>query len=285
MGYVFKVENNQILTSPIFDTFEDFPQHQKLAKIQLTNGLYKYLLLDEVISPYDSGVRYLQKDKLYQVNMSYAYNIFDVKFANNIYYLNLRNISYTNFALRNIFDSRIRRDNDLLFFTSPRKELGITKMLVIGLNTEVSCMDTYEDGEKNRYHFTTYRNGWCNYKNVNIDRYKGKAMLIKFDPNRLYRIRFQDSLNFLNYSEKDKGIKNFIFFGKEIEELPEVSSNYAHVFHTNNFFTTNPDTLELENYKSVRCRNELINFKEQLGRYVAHQYIYNFYDLKDLQLF
>jgi len=283
MGYVFKVQNDKTLTCPVFDNFDSFPKHQKLAKIQLTNGMYKYILLDEIIAPYDSGVRYQQQKKIYQVNTSYAYNIFDVKFANEIYYLNLQSIDYACFALRNVFDSRVNKNGDYLYFTSPRKELGIRKMLIIGLNVEVSYIDSYDDNAENRFTISTYNNGWCNYMHKNYERHKGKAMLIQFDPNRIYRIKCDNSLKDISYTDDE--VKNCIFFGKGIEELPNVSANYTHLFHTNNFFTTNPETLQLENYKSARCRKELIDLKEQLGRYAGHQYIYNFYNLNDLKFF
>ena len=108
-------------------------------------------------------------------------------------------------------------------------------------------------------------------------------MLIKFDSNRIYKLKFNDSFKNIRYDSND--IKNCLFFGKIIEELPEVSDYYAHLFHTNNFFTTNPETLELENYKSIRCRNELMKMKMQFGYSASHQYIYNFYDLNDLKFF
>ena len=192
MGYVFKVQSDKTIVCSVFDDFSYFPQHQKLAKVELTNGMNKYLLIDEIVSPYDSGFRYQQKDKTYQIDMTYAYNIFDVKFTNETYYLNLQSLQYACLALRNIFDTRVQEDENYLYFTSPRTELGITKMLIVGLNVEISYIDNYDDNADNSFTISTYRNGWCNYRYNNINRFKNNAILIKLDSNRIYRLKFNN---------------------------------------------------------------------------------------------
>ena len=288
MGSLFRLYNNRnTISCSMYDSNDSFPKDQKMAKVELDNGEYKYLLLDEIINPFDSGFRYkcFEDKKTYQINTSYPYNIFNVRFFNANYYVNLINSSFALASLQKIFDSRVTDcGSNTLQIMSPRKELGITKMLIVGLNVGISYIDKVEDDVDDTFTFTTYNNGACNYLFNNINRHKMKAMLVKFEPNRLYKIKFDNTFNKWNYYE---AIKNCLFFGDYVERLPETSSSYVELLYSNNFFATNPQTLEFESSKTVDsyCQKEVLALRDQYARYSGGQYSYNFYELNDITFF
>lgn len=284
MGHFLKIQNDKIISCSMYDDYKTFPQGQKLIKAKLDDGTFKYLLIDEYFSPFDSGFRCLSKNKTYQIDMSYVYKIFDVKFANANYYINLYNIQHAVNALNNLFDSRVTKDGNDIILIAPRKNLGITKMLMIGLNISISYIDSVDDEVDNVFEFSTYANGSCNYMFNDINRNKMKAMLIKFDPTRKYKIHFEDSYHNMSYNEN---IKNCLFFGEDIERLPNVNNTYYNLMHITNFFTTNPFTFQFDSASIANSysNKEILFIKDQYARYSNNKYVYNYYDLNDIKIF
>jgi hypothetical protein len=177
-------------------------------------------------------------------------------------------------GLVNIFDTRVILNNDRILLTSPEARYGITKMLVVGLNLEISYIDSIKDDRDDVFAFTTYYNGWCNYNSTNPDRLKGNAMLIEFDPNRVYQIKFADS--FKNYSY-DSVVRNCIFFGKDIENLK--NGSYHKIFHKQGFFTTIDN--EILDWHHSKVRQEIECIRSEITRYNQRNYTYNYYKLED----
>ena len=284
MASIFKIDNGRdIISCSMYDDFVQFPKGQKLVQIQLDDGTFKYVLIDEIVSLFDSGFRYKDKKKTYQIDYTYTYNIFSSLFIKANYFINMKDNIYVSMALRNIFDARVHATSNSIVLLAPKKNLGITKMLVVGLNVSVSYLDKYEDDVESSFAFSTYANGWCNYEVPSQNRRKMNAMLVKFDPNRNYVISFDDS--YLNYSY-DGEIKNCLFFGEYIENLPESSSSYAGLFNTNKAFSTNPETFEIDENLSFNSfsHREFQKLKDQYAHYSNNRYVYNYYDLSDCTL-
>ena len=284
MGKFLKFHSNRIVSCSLYDNYESFPIGQKLAKIELDDNTFKYLLLDKFKAPFDSGLRYEEDSQIYQIDTSYVYNIFDSKFAFNNYYVNFKDIVYATFALSSIFDSRVTRDGEDIILISPRKDLGITKLLLIGLNISISYVDKIDDGVESSFEFSTFMNGTCNCKSKTLDRFKMKAMLVKLDPERSYKIHFENSYRNISYNED---IRNCIFFGEDIENLPETSSSYHKLLHITNFFTTNPFTLSFDSANDFQSYTykDIMLMKDQYARYSNNSYVYNYFNLNDIVSF
>lgn len=283
MGHRLKLQNNKIISCSLYDNYESFPIQQKLIKAQLEDGTFKYFLIDKDKSPFDSGLRYLSGKNLYQVDSSYLYNIFDVKFSYNNFYVNLLDVPYATALLNNIFDTRVTSSENDIYLVAPKKEFGITKILMIGLNISISYIDSIDDEVDDCFKFSTTLNGWCNYFHPTIERHKMKAMLVKLDPHRKYKINFSDSFNHFRYNE---GIKNCLFFGKDIEKLDETSKSYHNLWHITNFFTMdNHYEYSYAGDLNSYAYKDLLIMKDQYARYSNNRYIYNYYDLNDIKIF
>jgi len=236
-----------------------------------------YLLINKTPDVFDSGMRVKIKRNIYQISTSYATHIIKTKFLTDNYYINITDINRLFYGLVNIFDTRVVLNNDRIILTSPESKYGITKMLVIGLNVEISYIDSIIDDVDDIFTFTTYYNGWCNYNSTNPDRLKANAMLLEFDPNRIYQIKFSDS--YKNYSY-DSNIKNCIFFGKDVENLK--NGDYNKIFHKNSFFTTIDN--EVLDCHTKKVRDELWNIRKSLTSYNQRNYTYNYYKLEDVKI-
>ena len=236
-----------------------------------------YLLINKTPDVFDSGMRVKIKRNIYQISTSYATHIIKTKFLTDNYYINITDINRLFYGLVNIFDTRVVLNNDRIILTSPESKYGITKMLVVGLNVEISYIDSIIDDVDDIFTFTTYYNGWCNYNSTNPDRLKANAMLLEFDPNRIYQIKFSDS--YKNYSY-DSNIKNCIFFGKDVEDLK--NGDYNKIFHKNSFFTTIDN--EVLDCHTKKVRDELGNIRKSLTNYNQRNYTYNYSKLEDVKI-
>lgn len=281
-SFYVQAVNGKPIECIIFEDTSLFPLPTKYVKVQLDdNNEFGYLPLAPVGSEYDSGLRYTEDvtGKVWQICSTITYNIFDEFFVNDNYFINITDYDYFYQAMKNIFGGRVEYGDDCVYLTTPQQACGITKMFMIGLDIRISWTNDGTEYWNDGVTLTTHNNGICDTSYGGDNKYKANAMLVKFEPRKKYKIQFYNKYLNIQY-DANEIIKSCVIFGRDVEKLPEQSSDYSALINTDEYCTTN----EEGNMVHANNRNypqfEMLNrMKADWMKYTNTRRMYDFYDL------
>ena len=269
----------------IFQNTGFFPYKNKYVKVQMDfNGKYGYLPLAPVGSEYDSGLRYEEDNgTIWQICTNVLYNLRHQYFKANNYFINAYDLNYVYNAFKKIFSSRVERDLNCIYLTTPPKDCGITKMFMIGLDLRISfgidnknlnklvTLSTWHDG----YNITSFGGD---------EKRKANAMLIKFEPRKKYKIEFYQSHGKTSYTNNEN-VKGVFIMGKDVESLEEKSSSYEKLILTNSYCTCNKITYEVDLAMQPMdlYYDDMKEMKRNWLDYTNSTYMYNYYSLENIK--
>ena len=266
----------------VFQNTGFFPHKDKYVKVQLdSDGRFGYLPLDEVGSEYDSGLRYTENNgKIWQICTNVVYNLILQYFVDDNFYINTYDWNYVYTAFRKIFAGRVRRGTNCLYLTTPHVDCGITKMFMIGLDLRISWTSADDKDFKKAVTLSTWEDGLNATSYGGDEKRKANAMLVKFQPRRVYKIEFFDSRRKVKYHDNER-IKGCFIFGKDVEKLEEKTSSYQSLIDTDSYCTCDVDTMDVEHAsnKMAKYYDEVQELKEKWLEYTNSKFMYNYYDL------
>ena len=285
-SFYIQADNKKIpVECTIFKYTNLFPFPNKYVKVQIDNdGNFGYLPLVPVGSDYDSSLRYTDNDgKIWQIASSIEYNILDNVFLTDNYFINLLDKERLFYSLKNIFDSRVERENDTIYLNAPPTISGLIKMFVIGLDIRISWINDGSNDWNNAITLSTHENGLCDTSFGGDNKYKANAMLVKLQAGTRYKIDFNNTYGKISYADEDK-VKGCLIFGRTVEQLKEKSSTYQSLIDTVEYCTTD------KNYNMVLAnKKEYVEFKtmnlmkQSWLNYTNSKRVYDYYDLVDIK--
>lgn len=227
-----------------------------------------YVPLDYVGGEFDSGLRCSIGGDVYQVSSSIIYNIIDSKLTSHNMFVNLTGYDALYKAMVYLFGTgRVKLGNGFVSITSPTVSAGITKLFTIGVDLVLVDGDTT---------WSTSANGWTSADVGGDRRNLSKAMLLKLDAGREFKLSFANNFAYVNSGDL---ISNCLIVGSTVESLPDVASSYANLRKSTSYCMFNDTQLVSIDVKSG---NQMYDYlKGNTLNYVGSDECYNFYQLGD----
>jgi len=270
----------------IFQNTGFFPYKDKYVKVQLDhNGKFGYLPLAHVGDEYDSGLRYTEDDgTTWQICTNVIYNLIDHYFKADNLFINASDLNYVYMAFRKLFSSRVTLGNNCIYVMTPPVDCGITKMFMLGLDLRISwCLNNTDDFSK-AITLSTYYDGLNDTSFGGDNKRKANAMLVKFEPRKLYKIEFFNKRGKISYNDIDQ-IKGVFILGRDVERMFEYSASYKLLVDTKSYCTCNELNYEMEDASNMNSKyyDYMIEMKDKWMKYKNSNMVYNYYELKNIQ--
>ncbi len=151
---------------------------------------------------------------------------------------------------------------------------------MIGTYLEISWS---EDG-KNYTTYNTYDNGLCSTSYGGDNKHKANAMLVSLEANKVYRFKVLDTYKSIKYNKNELAHACMIF-GKDVEKLPNHSSDYTILTQTEKYCMINAEGFIVEaddpSDNSHRYSSSMIKL---WLKYTNSSMKYNYYSTKTLRL-
>lgn len=247
---VFMDIEGKVSELALYKITDIFPFPDKYLTVDIGDEHNWYIPLDEPGSEFDSGIRYSDGDKVYQVCTRCPMSIIS-QFLNGYNCIISCDDTFEE-QLSFIFEGRMYKENGKIKLIAPGEKSEISKLFLCGTDIIVSY-DNIEISTRKHAYGTSSRN--------TAD--TAHAILVKMKPGTVYTISYKNLTN---------TCKNFIFLGRDIENLPEHAGSYEKLYNLN-YLVYNGERLEEITEKTEHInmfnfiKSDILGDKESRNKY------------------